>query len=359
MSTSINLNKRPLCEAPFRNKGTFYTENGVPQYTPCCFRDMPALNASHWQDDEIISLRKGLARIGDLHPACQKCLSFGAMATARLYDTQDGTLANYGFDPDTGRTAERNLTSCTYIGAKCNLGCRMCNGRVSNTFNYVHPEIAEKAIRVEDSGYDLKIQSGATSVCVAGGEPLMISSTADIVEQCAAAEVSAFIITNGSIKLDGNQIYETIKANKDNTWVMVSLDADWERHEWIRIGIDIELLKRNIQTMLDDGVLRGFNIVVSSMNYDRFLFPFELAHQLGLIVDVTFLNEPSVLSCKHVAIEKRRTYAAEILRFVKSNKLSSALNKSAMQAISGLLSLPFDGDVSDDKLYMYLTREIE
>lgn len=358
MTTPINLNKRPLCEAPFRNKGTFYTENGAPQYTPCCFRDMPALNASHWQDREIVELRRGLAQVGDLHPACRKCLSFGSMATARLYDTNDGTLAHYEFDPETGEVAERNLTSCTYIGAKCNLGCRMCNGRVSNTFNYVHPEVAEKVVRVEERGYDLKVQAGATSVCVAGGEPMMISSTSDIVRQCAEADISAFIITNGSVSLESNAIYETIKANANNTWVMVSLDADWERHEWIRVGIDIELLKRNIQTMHEDGVLRGFNVVISSMNFDRFLFPFELAHQLGLIVDVTFLNEPSVLSCKHVAIEKRRAYAAEILRFVKSNKLSEALNKSAMQAISGLLSLPFDGDISGDKLYQYLTREI-
>lgn len=360
MPKPLNPKWKPLCEAPFRNKGTFYTdeETGAPQYTPCCYRNIPALDADNWQSPSLCSMRRGLAGLEEIHPSCAECLTFGSMATARLYDTPDGTYERYGFDQDTGTVGEVQLTSCIYIGPKCNLACRMCNGRVSNTYNYAHPELAEPVVKVSSRGYDLKIQEGVYSVCVAGGEPLLFNGTIDIVKECSEKNLSAFIITNGSVKLEGNKVYEAVKAGKENNWVMVSLDADWELHEWIRVGIDIELLKRNIKTLHQDGVLRAFNIVVSKLNYDRFLFPLQLAHEMGVEADITFLNEPSVLSCKHVEPEKRRAYAKEVLRFVKANDLAPRVRKAAMQAISGLLQLPYEGSSDDEYLYKYLTRDV-
>lgn len=354
---------KPRCMAPFRNVGTFYTENDERRYTPCCYRAIPSLKASHWHDTEIAELRKGLAGVAPLHPSCEECLSYGELSTAKLYEVPYGTLEYFGFDPETGKCNEKNLTTSIYVGPKCNLGCRMCSGHVSTTFNYVHKELRTKPVSVEEKQYEMNVHNGVTSACVAGGEPMMIDYTAQIVKQLAerGPECSAFIITNGSVELENNPIYDTIRAYKNNVWLMMSLDADFDTHKWIRIGLDVELMKKNINTLHQEGILKGFNTVVSKMNWNKFLFPIQLAADLGIECDITFLNTPESMSCKHVPVEDRKKYAAEIVKWVRENKdrLSTKTFDVVLRSAKALVSLPYEGDSDDDPKYKYLTREIE
>lgn len=355
---SCDLNARPLCAAPFTNKGTFYMENGVSKYTPCCYRGIPALNESDWQGPELIRLRKGLTGDGPLDEYCKECLSFGALSTAMLYNSDFRTLEYFKYDPETGRVREEELTSSIFIGGKCNLGCRMCNGAVSSTFNYTHPERKNKTKIPENHGYSMKPQSGVTSVCVAGGEPLLVNDTIGIVESMAEVGGSSFIISNASVDLDNNPIYKAIVEHKEHTYVMVSLDADYETHEWIRCGIDIELMKHNIKRMHEDGVLRAFNIVISSMNYNKFLFPIQLADELGIRVDITFLNNPSELSCKYVPVEDRKKYAAEVYKYIRDGGCKINNKEVVTRSIRALCDLPYEGDIKSNPNYIYMTRDI-
>lgn len=353
---------KPLCMAPFRNVGTFYKEGDQDKYTPCCYRDIQALNASHWQDEEILELRKGLAGISSLHPDCEKCLSYGDLSTAKLYEVSYGTLEAFGFEPETGKAREANLTSSIYIGPTCNLACRMCSGHVSTSYNYVHKKLRDKPVYPEKKQYSMDVHNGVTSVCVAGGEPLMIDHTIGVVEQIAERGngASAFIITNGSIELEGNKVYETIKRHRANTWVLVSLDADFDTHAWIRIGLDKDLLERNIQRLYDDGVLRGFNIVVSKMNYNKWLFPVQLATDLGIEFDITYLNTPEVFSCKHVELEKREQYAREVIQWTRENyhRIHPKCKDVLIRAIKALTELPYIGESDSNERFQYLTRII-
>jgi organic radical activating enzyme len=348
--------------APFRNVGTFYTEDGERRYTPCCYRAIPSLKASHWHDTEIADLRRGLAGVAPLHKSCEECLSYGELSTAKLYEVKYGTLEYFGFDPETGRCNEKNLTSSIYVGPKCNLGCRMCSGHVSTTFNYVHKELRTKPVCVVEKEYEMNVHNGVTSACVAGGEPLMIDQTAVIVQQLASNgnDSSAFIITNGSVSLENNHIYDIIKKHKKNVWMMMSLDADFETHRWIRIGLDVELMKKNIITLHQDGILKGFNVVVSKMNWNKFLFPIQYAAELGIECDITFLNTPDVLSCKHVPVEDRKVYAAEVIKWVRENRsrLSEKTFDVVLRSAKALVGLPYEGSSDQDPKYIYLTRDI-
>lgn len=355
----FDMNKKPLCTAPFRNKGTFFKEDDVSKYTPCCYRRIPALSADHWQDTEITELRKGLAGLTPLHPSCDECLSYGSLSTARLYDAPNSTYADFNFDPITGTCDEKNLSSSIFIGSKCNLGCRMCSGFVSNTYNYTHPEMANKCLKITANGYDTKVQDGVTNVCIAGGEPLLIDVTKEIITEVAGKGGCSFVITNGAVELKNNEIYQLMKKFKKDNYIMVSLDGDWETHEWIRCGIDIELLKTNIKQMHNDGVLKGFNTVVSSMNYDKLLFPIQYADELGVDIDMTFLNSPEFFSCKHVPLNKRRVVAMELLEYIKYSTITSEKNKQRiLRVISGLVGLEYIGPVINNNDYIYLTRDI-
>ena len=359
-STHIDftMNKKPLCSAPFRNKGTFFKEDGASKYTPCCYRRIPALNAEHWQDPEITELRKGLAGLAPIHPSCEECLSYGSLSTARLYDAPRSTFADFNFDPITGTCEEQHLSSSIFIGSKCNLGCRMCSGFVSNTYNYTHPDLSNKCLKVTANGYDTTVQNGVSNVCIAGGEPLLIDVTKDIMSEVVEKSGCSFIITNGAVPLDNNEIYKSIKKYKNYSYIMVSLDGDWETHAWIRCGIDIELLKENIKTMHEDGVLKGFNTVVSSMNYDKLLFPIKYADELNIDIDMTFLNSPEFFSCKHVPLEKRRAAAMELLEYIKYSTTSGKNKQRILRVISGLVELEYVGEVRDNADYIYLTRDI-
>ena len=358
----FDMSNTPLCAAPFRNKGTFYKDdNGASKYTPCCYRRIAALNAVHWQDTEIVELRKGLAGLSPINPSCSECLSYGSLSTARLYDypvAGKSTFEHFGFDPENGTCNEDNLSSTIFIGAKCNLGCRMCSGYVSNTFNYVHPERMDRCLKVSSDGYDTDVQRGVSNVCIAGGEPLLINLTKDILDEVASRNGCSFVITNGSVPLDDNVIYETMKKYKDDNYIMVSLDGDWKTHEWIRCGIDIELLKKNIKRMRNDGVLKGINTVVSSMNYDKLLFPIRYADELGIDIEFTFLNSPDVLSCKYVELEKRKNAAAVLYEYIKFSVSRKKNKKRILQVINGLINLDYEGSVPDEKTYIYLTRDV-
>ena len=358
----FTMDSIPKCSAPFRNKGTFFTgDDGKTKYTPCCYRRIPALTADHWQDSEIVELRKGLIGLGPINPACEECLSYGSLSTARMYDypvANKSTLAHFGFDPETGTCLEEGLSSVIFIGAKCNLACRMCSGFVSNTYNYVHPEHSNKCLKVSSDGYDTTVQKGVSNVCIAGGEPLLIDVTKQILIDVAEQNGCSFIITNGSVELDNNEIYETMKKYKIDNYVMVSLDGDWDTHEWIRCGIDIELLKRNIKRMRNDGVLKGFNTVVSSMNYDKLLFPIKYADELGIDIDFTFLNSPDFFSCKYVELEKRKAAAMELYEYIKFSVTSKKNKQRILHVIDGLINLEYLSKRPDIGNYIYMTRDV-
>lgn len=353
----MSLNNKPLCYAPFKNLGTFYKEDGIYKYTVCCNREIEALeNVTDWNDKLLCEIRKGLTGDSEMSPACKECLSFGDLSTARLYDVSD-TLDTLRFDPETGECKSEDLKACTFIGGKCNLACRMCNGQVSSTFSKVHPKYAEPINEISNYKLDIPVDSILSQV--AGGEPLLIKRTAELVEDAVERDITSFIVSHGAVNIEKNKIYDVIKKHHEHVYFLISLDADWDTHEWIRVGIDIELLKKNIKQLHEDKVLGGFNIVVSTMNWNKFLFPIQLAEELGIYVDITFLNIPTVMSCKHIRQEDRRKYAEELLLWVRENGISEKNKESVTDAIKSLLSLPFIGDDNiNDEQYIYMTREI-
>lgn len=363
----LDMNKAPLCYAPYRNVGSRYEEDGQPKMTHCCYRRAVALNESDWNGPEMCKLRKELAGLLPLRDDCKECLSYGDLSTAKLYGNVNGSYSLFGFDPETGRCKEENLTGTIYIGPKCQLGCRMCNGYVSTTYNYCFPKYREKPLTVKSKNYSTEVHKGSESVCIAGGESLLSPLTIDIIEQIdekCAPHATAFIITNGAVELEGNKVYETIVRLKKRVWLMISLDADWDTHAWIRVGLDKELLQRNIKRMMDDGVLCGFNVIISSLNYNKWLFPIQLATELGIRFDITYVSEPDEFSCKYVPVEDRKAYAAEVIKWTRENAdRVKAINNQCydvlVRAAKALVTLPYEGEIKDKEKYEYLTRDVQ
>lgn len=135
----------------------------------------------------------------------------------------------------------------------CNLSCRYCNIDDSSEWRKLHNLPIETVNRdYTESLFELIEQNvdSIDSLYLLGGEPLLQKHNERLLG-LLNKNVKIDILTNGSVKLDNNRIYQLLKEFPRVYWNL-SFDTVGDRFEYVRHGADWELLNNNIDKLIND-----------------------------------------------------------------------------------------------------------
>lgn len=135
----------------------------------------------------------------------------------------------------------------------CNLSCRYCNVHDSSQWRLLHNLPIETVNRdYTESLFEELIANKDTIECLylLGGEPLLQKHNERLLD-IVNKNVKIDMLSNLSVKLDNNKIYQKLKEFKQVYWNL-SFDNVGERFEYVRQGANWETFKDNINRVCDD-----------------------------------------------------------------------------------------------------------
>lgn len=135
----------------------------------------------------------------------------------------------------------------------CNLTCRYCNPHDSSEWRRLRNLPIESVNRdYTESLFDLVEENLDTIevVYLLGGEPLLQKHNVRLLEMLPK-HVKIDILTNGSVDLTKNKVYEKLTEFKNTYWNL-SFDNVGDRFEYVRAGADWNLLNQNIDILKQD-----------------------------------------------------------------------------------------------------------
>lgn len=135
----------------------------------------------------------------------------------------------------------------------CNLSCRYCNTHDSSEWRRLRQLPIEKVDRdyTESLFQDIiNNKNNIDSLYLLGGEPLMQKHNERLLS-IVNKNVKIDILTNGSVRLENNKIYQALKEFPNVYWNL-SFDNVGDRFEYVRQGANWDLFKSNVKTLLED-----------------------------------------------------------------------------------------------------------
>jgi organic radical activating enzyme len=135
----------------------------------------------------------------------------------------------------------------------CNLSCRYCNTKDSSSWQRLK-NIPLTTVNREyyQSIFD-DIERNAhhiEEVSLIGGEPLMLKQNEQLLSMLPM-DIEISIITNLSIKLENNKIYNLLKQRPNVRW-HISFDNIADQFEYVRHGADWDTLLHNLSLLKQD-----------------------------------------------------------------------------------------------------------
>lgn len=257
--------------------------------TPCCMYHIIDPQSPTVHDDwNAYYAKKSLEMESEWIPECRECekLEQDGITSDRQYAETVCTGADYEY-----WDLELNNT--------CNLACRMCAPRSSSTFAKL---VSDNKTLEWDSSY-LQTQNKrwfkdsaidnilekiihAKYIKFTGGEPFLIPQISVIVDHLIEQQVSKNIvlhfITNGTQPM--TRWVDKFK-HFDRVDVDISIDAVGKRYEYIRPGAKWDLVKKNIEFLVENHsdkckvTLTSFPML---LNYNNLYEISEIAEQMGI-----------------------------------------------------------------------------
>lgn len=172
----------------------------------------------------------------------------------KIESTAPGSSQKSAFNDAFAESTERQLKLIDIRWSNvCNLSCRYCNTHDSSEWRRLRNLPIESVNRdYTETLFDL-IEKNVDSIEVVyllGGEPLMQKHNIRLLE-ILPKHVKIDILTNGSVDLSRNKIYEKLKEFPHTYWNL-SFDNIEDRFEYVRAGGSWDLLCSNIQTLKND-----------------------------------------------------------------------------------------------------------
>ena len=203
----------------------------------------------------------------------------------RVDATAPGSSQRFAFNDMFKETETRQLQMIDVRWSNvCNLSCRYCNTHDSSEWRRLRNLPIESVNRdYTESLFELIEENADTieAVYLLGGEPLMQKHNLRLLD-ILPKHVKIDILTNGSVNLSNNKIYEKLKLFKNTFWNL-SFDNVGDRFEYVRAGGDWKLLCQNIETLKQDFTRNNvsFHPVYTLWNATRLLEFYEFAQEAG------------------------------------------------------------------------------
>ena len=231
------------------DSGLFVSVNG--EVGLCCSGSYPLGNIRETSISDIFSGRKFIDIKSDIdnnRPAdyCKGCYAIektapgsSQMSAFNVHYTSDGTR-------------KIKLADIRWSNI-CNLSCRYCNTQDSSEWRRLRQLPIEKVNRDYTESLFQAIEANKHNIdsfYLLGGEPLLQKHNERLLS-IVDANVKIDVLTNASMRLDNNKIYQLLKEFPNVYWNL-SFDNVGDRFEYVRQGADWELFKSNVKTLLND-----------------------------------------------------------------------------------------------------------
>lgn len=203
----------------------------------------------------------------------------------RIEATAPGSSQRSAFNFEFEETDERQLRMVDVRWSNvCNLSCRYCNTHDSSEWRRLRNLPIESVNRdYTESLLDLIDQNKNTIeiVYLLGGEPLMQKHNLRLLD-ILPKHVKIDILTNGSVNLVNNKVYEKLKDFKNTYWSL-SFDNVGDRFEYVRAGANWLQLIDNIRILKQDFTTNNvtFHPVYTLWNATRLKEFYEFAELSG------------------------------------------------------------------------------
>jgi len=136
----------------------------------------------------------------------------------------------------------------------CNLTCVYCNPQTSTAWqsvkkipiDFVRNEHASLIELMKEKGHHVE------GLTIGGGEPLLQKGMVDMLKLLDPKSVKVNMLTNLSIDITKNEIYQLLKTWPNVEWQISFDNANKEKFEYVRHGAEWEQFVANIVTMKQD-----------------------------------------------------------------------------------------------------------
>jgi MoaA/NifB/PqqE/SkfB family radical SAM enzyme len=205
---------------------------------------------------------------------------------------------NPGFDAKTATDQEHvPVLIDVRWNTTCNLSCNYCGDKCSSKWAGLKGISVASGTRpyIEQVCEYLQAhKSSIRQVALVGGEPLLLKEN-QLMLDVIPPTCHVNLITNLSVKLDSNQIFQTLRHRSGVGW-NVSVDNIGPRFEYVRHGAKWNLLEENIaQVKLCAGHEIGIHAVYNLYNATRLWEFVDWTKQQGLSITWQSLFQPEYL----------------------------------------------------------------
>jgi organic radical activating enzyme len=170
----------------------------------------------------------------------------------------------------------------------CNLSCKYCGPEASSVWAKIREE---DDILLSNRGYTdtvleeiVKNVDTIGNVMLLGGEPLLQKENEALLNTISES-TRVSVLTNASVDLEKNKIYNLLKKRSKNVEIYVSVDNIEERFEYVRYGAKWDLFVKNLHTLKKDFGHIRFNPVYSIWSATRLQELMEFFQQFTTIHD--------------------------------------------------------------------------
>jgi MoaA/NifB/PqqE/SkfB family radical SAM enzyme len=313
-----------FCAAPWR--GLHINPRG--DVKTCCAGDPNMLgNLNSGTIAEILhspvmqDIRLSIQR-GEPHEYCYNCVQ--AERYGRSERDWHNNL-NPEFDPAAASLTEHYpvLVDVRW-NTTCNLSCNYCAEACSSKWAALKQmSVASGARPYYESvcDYLAQHQEHIREVALVGGEPLLLPENERLLD-VIPEDCIVTLITNGSVELDNNRIFQKLALRKRVGW-SISFDNIESRFEYVRHGANWDLLLRNLDRiqhlMTTQGHWGGIHAVYNVYNASRLREFHEFARSRGLAIHWQSLYQPECLDPSRLGADVLAMARSEIKILLNRN----------------------------------------
>ena len=323
------------CAAPWR--GLHINPRG--DVKTCCAGDPNMLgNLNEHNIEQILhgpvmqEIRQTL-RQGRMHPEfCQNCIQAERYGRSER-DWHNGL--NPGFDPSTVSDHDHQpVLIDVRWNITCNLSCNYCGDKCSSKWARLKGVLVQSGTRpyIEQvCKYLAQHQSSIKQVALVGGEPLLLKENESVIDVTPESALIS-LITNLSVELEGNHIFERL-SNRNKVGWNVSFDNTGNRFEYVRHGGSWKLIEKNINKIKQcAGHEIGIHAVYNIYNATRLYEFVDWAKQHRLDITFQSLFQPEFLDPLRLGSDVKILALSEVQRTLDRSDLNSSERGFLQQA---------------------------
>lgn len=352
-----NLPSKTFCILPW----THFFHDPTGKIKPCCAATGDFGNIRDFTDADSVANTKAMRQVrvemlaGKEPQACAGCYQEESHGIPSFRGAKNQDIDHLNIDVDsllTKTSADGHLQdfAMQYWDIRfsniCNLKCRMCGPDYSHTWGsdsvamYHKPAKTNYVIHALDEQVDM-LRYGNLSqlkeVYFAGGESLFQQEHWELLDRLIAlglTDIRLTYTTNLTKLQFGQRRLEEYLKHFTNVLFIVSVDATKQLGEYIRSGLDWNLLLNNIETIKQfPGVKIKFNCVVSVYNILYLDQMLDFAYTHGNAFDPIDLTP-----CHHPVELNITNLPPELKKLSKQRVQSSPYYDKQQIRVNGILS---------------------